>query len=193
MSDQTPPHAPRPDETTAAGDAPYAPPAPPSSSSQPAPAQPYTPYGQAQPAPQQPQYSQPQGQPYQQYPEQQHPQQPQAQPYQQQPYYGAPAPQGKSRIAAGLLGIFLGSLGIHRFYLGYTAIGLTQLLVTVGGWVLMIVGAVLAFAGIGIPIFFLAWMMVVGVGIWGLVEGILFLASQQGTFSQDAQGRPLVS
>jgi TM2 domain-containing membrane protein YozV len=25
----------------------------------------------------------------------------------------------KSRIAAGLLGIFLGGFGVHRFYLGY--------------------------------------------------------------------------
>src|SRR5579864_5567094 len=31
------------------------------------------------------------------------------------------APQ-KSRLTAGLLGIFLGWLGVHRFYLGYTAI-----------------------------------------------------------------------
>ena len=29
------------------------------------------------------------------------------------------AKNGKSKIAAGLLGIFLGALGIHRFYLGY--------------------------------------------------------------------------
>ena len=38
----------------------------------------------------------------------------------------------KSWIAALLLCIFLGSLGIHRFYLGYTVIGIIQLL-TLGG------------------------------------------------------------
>src|SRR5271157_2513312 len=44
-----------------------------------------------------------------------------------------PAEPIKSKIAAGLLGIFLGCLGIHRFYLGYTGIGLAQLLITVFG------------------------------------------------------------
>ena len=29
-------------------------------------------------------------------------------------------PVGKSKMAAGLLGIFLGGWGIHNFYLGYT-------------------------------------------------------------------------
>jgi TM2 domain-containing membrane protein YozV len=68
----------------------------------------------------------------------------------------------KSKIVAGLLGIFLGSLGIHRFYLGYTTIGIIQIVVTV-----------LTF-GIG--------------GLWGFVEGILIFA---GTINKDAQGRPL--
>lgn len=38
----------------------------------------------------------------------------------------------RSRLAAGLLGIFLGPLGIHRFYLGYIGIGLAMLF-TLGG------------------------------------------------------------
>jgi len=29
-------------------------------------------------------------------------------------------PQNKSKLAAGLLAIFLGTLGVHNFYLGYT-------------------------------------------------------------------------
>ena len=36
-------------------------------------------------------------------------------------------PNGKSKIAAGLLGIFLGSLGVHNFYLGYTGKAIAQL------------------------------------------------------------------
>ena len=36
----------------------------------------------------------------------------------------------KSKIAAGLLAIFLGSLGIHKFYLGYSGAGIVMLLVT---------------------------------------------------------------
>ena len=37
----------------------------------------------------------------------------------------------KSKIAAGLLAIFLGTLGVHKFYLGYTKEGLIMLLITV--------------------------------------------------------------
>src|SRR5258707_374960 len=32
----------------------------------------------------------------------------------------------KSKLVAGLLGIFLGGLGVHRFYLGYIGIGIAQ-------------------------------------------------------------------
>ena len=38
----------------------------------------------------------------------------------------------KSKLTAILLCLFLGSLGIHRFYLGYTLIGVIHLL-TFGG------------------------------------------------------------
>ena len=37
-------------------------------------------------------------------------------------------PAGKSKMAAGLLGIFLGGWGIHNFYLGYTGKGIAQIL-----------------------------------------------------------------
>lgn len=81
---------------------------------------------------------------------------------------GYPAPYGwvepKSRLAAGLLGIFLGGLGIHRFYLGYTTLGIVQLLVT---------------------------LFTFGAGaIWGFVEGIMILAGAQ-SFRTDARGVPL--
>ena len=53
---------------------------------------------------------------------------PPANPYAQ---YGQPVPLGaKNHIAAGLLAIFLGSLGIHKFYLGYTKEGVIMLLVS---------------------------------------------------------------
>jgi TM2 domain-containing membrane protein YozV len=78
-------------------------------------------------------------------------------------------PAAKSRLAAGLLGILLGSLGIHRFYLGYTGIGLLMLLLSV------------------LSVGFLAPL----VGVWGLVEGILYLTAKQGTYAIDSTGRPL--
>lgn len=93
--------------------------------------------------------------------------------YAQQPAYGQPvAPAGyaqKSKLAAGLLGIFLGCFGVHNFYLGNTGKAVAQLLLTVIGWIL-IIGPTVA-------------------GIWGLVEGILILCSHYGSqWHRDAQG-----
>jgi TM2 domain-containing membrane protein YozV/RNA polymerase subunit RPABC4/transcription elongation factor Spt4 len=53
----------------------------------------------------------------------------------------APVAGDKNKIAAGLFGIFLGGLGIHKFYLGYTKEGVTTLLISVltcgVGWCVM--------------------------------------------------------
>ena len=40
--------------------------------------------------------------------------------------------EGKSQVIAAVLAFVVGVLGIHRFYLGYTGIGIAQLL-TLGG------------------------------------------------------------
>ena len=69
----------------------------------------------------------------------------------------------KSKLTAGLLGIFLGGWGVHRFYLGYTKMGIIQIVVT------------LVTCGIG--------------SIWGLIEGIMILCGQ--TITTDADGNPL--
>ncbi|MFF2269237.1 NINE protein [Cellulosimicrobium cellulans] len=114
----------------------------------------------------------PQGYPQQGYPQEGYGQQQgyaQPGPYGQPGYDPAYDPQAKSRLAAGLLGILVGSLGIHRFYLGYTGIGLTMLLVSV-----------LSF-GFAAPV----------IAIWGLVEGILYLTSKTGYYAVDSTGRPL--
>lgn len=39
----------------------------------------------------------------------------------------------KGRLAAGLLAIFLGGLGVHKFYLGYTGAGVAMLLISIFG------------------------------------------------------------
>jgi hypothetical protein len=44
----------------------------------------------------------------------------------------APAAGGKSQLTAAIICFFLGAIGIHRFYLGYTWQGIVQLL-TLGG------------------------------------------------------------
>ena len=43
-----------------------------------------------------------------------------------------------SKLTAIILCFFLGGLGIHRFYLGYTLIGLIQLL-TFGGFLIWVI------------------------------------------------------
>ena len=53
----------------------------------------------------------------------------------------------KSKVVAGILGILLGSLGVHKFYLGYNKEGLIMLLVTLltcgfGGTVMAVIGLI---------------------------------------------------
>lgn len=79
---------------------------------------------------------------------------------------GASAP--KSKVTAGLLGIFLGAFGVHNFYLGFTGKAVAQLLITV------------------LSCFTLA----IASEIWGLVEGILILTGSP-NFTKDAKGIPL--
>ena len=45
----------------------------------------------------------------------------------------APAVGAKSKLTAGLLGIFLGGFGVHNFYLGYTGKAVAQLLIALLG------------------------------------------------------------
>ncbi|OBJ40717.1 hypothetical protein A5630_24295 [Mycolicibacterium mucogenicum] len=126
--------------------------------------------------PQQPGFQQPG------YPPPGYPQQPGYPPpgYPQQPGYGyvpqyaadPSAPWGrdpltglplsdKSKVTAGLLQILLGGFGVGRFYLGYTTIGVLQLVVS------------LVTCGIG--------------AIWPLIDGIMILMGNV----PDTQGRKL--
>lgn len=75
-------------------------------------------------------------------------------------------PNAKSKLAAGLFGIFLGAFGVHNFYLGFTGKAVAQLLITVLS------------CGILSPVS----------AIWGLIEGIMILSSND---YKDADGNTL--
>ncbi len=75
-------------------------------------------------------------------------------------------PDAKSKLVAGLLGILLGSFGVHNFYLGYTGKAVAQLLITV------------LTCGFGAMIS----------SIWGLIEGIMILT---GKIDTDGHGNPI--
>ena len=64
------------------------------------------------------------------------------------------------KIACGVCGIILGTLGIHKFILGYTTEGLVMLLVSI------------LTCGIGSPV----------MGIIGLIEGIIYLTKSDDEF-----------
>lgn len=118
-----------------------------------------------QPYQQQPYQRQAYQQPYQQQAYQQQPYQQQGyqqQPYQQPGYYPTMSNQPKSRLVAGLLGILLGGLGIHNFYLGFTSKAVIQIVVS------------FLTCGLG--------------GIWGFIEGIMIFV---GSINADANGIPL--
>ena len=69
--------------------------------------------------------------------------------------------QENKKIASGILAILIGSLGIHKFYLGYTTEGIIQLVITV------------VTCGLG--------------GIIPLIEGILYLTKSDEEFYQTYQ------
>ena len=88
---------------------------------------------------------------------------------QQQPGYGYAQ---KSKIVAGLLGLFLGGLGVHNFYLGYTGKAVAQLLLTLIGCIILI-GPIIS-------------------GIWALIESVLILCSSYGSnWHRDGRGQEL--
>jgi len=103
---------------------------------------------------QQPQYQPPQYQ------------QPPMQVYQQQPMVVQPVFMNppKTRLAYILLALFLGGLGIHNFYAGYTGKGVAQLLLTL----------------------FLWWTIIVPIGVW------IWIIVEMCTVDRDALGNPMM-
>jgi len=93
-----------------------------------------------------------------------------AAPYGRHPITGQPF-SDKSKVVAGLLQLLglVGVLGVGRLYLGYTTLGVTQL---VGGLVLGILTCGIGFI---VPV------------IWGIVDAVLILTDKV----RDPVGRPL--
>ena len=85
-----------------------------------------------------------------------------------QPAYGQPFAAGapKQWMVAVILAFFLGTLGVHNFYLGYTTKGIIQLVLT------------LTFIGLIVS------------GIWAFIDFIMLLM-RSGDYATDAQGQPL--
>lgn len=79
-------------------------------------------------------------------------------------------PATKSKVAAGLLALFLGGFGVHNFYLGYYGKAVAQLLIT------LIVSPLTCFV--------LSWIS----PLWSLIEGIMLFC---GSINVDADGNPL--
>ena len=79
----------------------------------------------------------------------------------------------RSRVTAGLLGVFLGGLGLHRMYLGYWRRGLAMLAIFVIGG------------------FFTFGLAALVMAVLGFFEGLLYLSVRRGRYSRDAQGRAL--
>jgi len=72
----------------------------------------------------------------------------------------------KRRVTAGLLGIFLGGLGIHKFYLGYNKAGVIMILVSFAGGLL-------------------TWgLAALAAGVVGLIEGIIYLTMTDADFER---------
>ena len=72
---------------------------------------------------------------------------------------------GKSKVAAGLLAIFLGGLGVHKFYLGYMAPGIIFLLITCFGWFFLFIPNIVI------------WIVV-------FIEGIIYLTKSDEEFER---------
>ncbi len=81
-----------------------------------------------------------------------------------------PATRSKDKIAAGLLAIFLGGWGIHKFYLGFTGPGLVFLLTNTIG-----------FAVTWIVLFIPNLVL----GVIAIVEGIIYLTRSDQEFEQE--------
>lgn len=88
------------------------------------------------------------------------------------------------KLVAGLLALFLGCFGVHKFYLGRTTPGLLVLLINVGGWFLTGIITLITFGLGGILLVPLMGLVSGALGIIGLIEGIVYLTRSDAEFDQ---------
>ncbi len=93
-------------------------------------------------------------------------------PMQHVPQPGIRPAGAEKKIAAGICGILLGSLGIHKFILGYSQEGVILILSYIAAWILAFVTC-----GIGTPLVFVPMII-------GIVEGIIYLTKSDEDFVQ---------
>lgn len=92
---------------------------------------------------------------------------------------------GQKRLVAGLLAIFLGAFGVHKFYLGMTTPGLTLLGLHIGTWVVaLVLGTLLFIVGLALTIP-LAMLVSSALGVFGLVEGLILLTKSDAEFQRE--------
>ncbi len=84
-------------------------------------------------------------------------------------------PGAEKKLAAGLCGILVGGLGVHKFVLGYQQEGIIMLSVNLVSIILLMISC-----GILFPLVFVS----MGVGIVGLIEGIIYLTKSDEEFVQ---------
>lgn len=93
-------------------------------------------------------------------------------PFGRDPMTGEPL-SDKSKVTAGVLQIFLGGFGAGRFYIGSNGVAVAQLLLLVLGWLTAILG-------VGV-------LILMGLGVWVIVDGIMMLVGNV----RDSSGRRL--
>lgn len=121
----------------------------------------------------------------------------------------------KAKIVGALLAFFLGSIGAHNFYFGKTGKAVAQLVMTVVGWVGLIIGFICIGAGVdansdwvstssgygyyryddndgliatGVVLLIFAGLLITAVAIWAFVEFIMILSGAR-TYQFDQEGR----
>lgn len=91
----------------------------------------------------------------------------------------------QKRLVAGLLAIFLGAFGAHKFYLGLGTPGLLLLGLNVGTWVMaFVLGFLLFIVGLALTLP-LAALLTGTLGLFGMVEGLILLTRSDEVFARD--------